>query len=152
MDHLRNISFKELRGASVSFLISADVPELFCVMNSRKGLLGIPVAIETPLGWSLLGPSLSPFFRTNCNVNFIWKQNNDDLQLLVNQLWDTDFQKGIIILDMPNSSVDRQVFHKMKTSITITSDEHYQLPFLWKEECPVLPQSLKMAEKRLSSL
>jgi len=60
----------------------------------------------------------------------------------------TDFQKGTTILDMLNSSEDHKAFHKMKTFIITTNDEHYQLPLLWKEECPVLPQSLKMAEKR----
>ena len=54
LPHLRDISFRELRGAKVSLLIGADVREMFCIKSYRKGPCGTPVAIESPLGWSLL--------------------------------------------------------------------------------------------------
>ena len=91
MPHLQDISLQELRRAEVSVLIGADVPEMFCARNYRKGTRGGPTAIETPLGCSLLGLSLSPSFRTTCKVNFIQKKE-DDLDQLVSCLWDADFQ------------------------------------------------------------
>ena len=151
MPHLQDISFKELGGAEVSVLIGADVPEMFCIRSYRKGTHGGPTAIETPLGWSLLGPSLSPSFTTNCKVNFIRKQE-DDLHQLVNTLWDADFQPGTGVLDTPNSSEDRNALQRLTTSITTTDDGRYQLPLLWKEDYPSLPNNLEMAKQRLSSL
>ena len=53
--HLKEIKFDTIQGASIQMLIGADVSEMFCVGNIRKGPKGTPYAIETPLGWSLLG-------------------------------------------------------------------------------------------------
>ena len=151
MPHLRDISFRELRGAKVSLLIGADVPEIFCIKSFRKGPRGTPVAIETPLGWSLLGSSLSPSFSTNCNVNFIRKRD-ESVEQLVQDMWEADFQKGTGVLDVPNSSEDREALHKLTSSIKATDDGHYQLPLLWKQEKISLPNNLNMAKQRLSSL
>ena len=57
LPHLQDINLKSLPHASVNLLIGADVPELFCIYSARRGPRGTPCAIETPLGWSLLGPS-----------------------------------------------------------------------------------------------
>jgi len=82
---LKDVEFNNLTSTCVSVLIGADIPELFCIKSFRKGPPGSPVAILFPIGWSLLGPSLSPSFTTNCNVNFVRMENC---------LWDRDFQTG----------------------------------------------------------
>ena len=48
--HLKEIRFDTIPGASIKMLIGADVPEMFCVENMQKGPKGTPYAIETPLG------------------------------------------------------------------------------------------------------
>ena len=63
-NYLDGVELHIVPGASVSILIGADVPEMFCVKSFRKGPQKSPVAVETPVGWSLLGPSLSPSFNT----------------------------------------------------------------------------------------
>ena len=90
MNYLKGVELNTIPGASVSLLIGADVPELFCIKSFRKGPHGTPVAIETPIGWSLLGPSLSPSYKTNCQVNFV-RKFDDDVEQLVSNLWDADF-------------------------------------------------------------
>ena len=62
MSHLPDLVFPKVDGASVTSLIEADAPKLFCPAAFRKGRRGEPVAIKTPLGWSLLG--LHYRFRT----------------------------------------------------------------------------------------
>ena len=69
--HLRDVDLKTIPGATVTLLIGANVPEMFCITNFKKDLSGGPVAIETPLCWSLLGPSLSPLFSRNYKINFV---------------------------------------------------------------------------------
>ena len=71
LPHLQDVKLKSLSHASAYLLIGADVPELFCIYRARRGPRGTPCAIETPLGWSLLGPSLSPSQESNSTVNFI---------------------------------------------------------------------------------
>jgi len=119
MPHLRDISLKELRGAKVSLLIGADMPEMFCIKNFRKGPRGMPVAIETPVGWSLLGPSLSPSVNTNCNANFIHKWDKN-VEQFIRDMWEADFQQGTNVLDMPNFAEDRETLYKLTSSIKST--------------------------------
>ena len=71
---------------------------------------------------------------------------------LVQDMWEADFQKGTGVLDVPNSSEDREAIHKLTSSIKATDDGHYQLPLLWKQEKISLPNNLNMAKQRLSSL
>ena len=83
-------------------LIGADVPEMFCVGNIRKGPKGTPYATETPLGWSLLGPSMTLSSQSNFNVNFLSCKDNELLQT-TERLWKSDFERGTSVLNVPNS-------------------------------------------------
>ena len=150
MNYLKGIEFNTIPGASVSLLIGADVPELFCMKSFRKGLHGTPVAIETPIGWSLLGPSLSPSYETNCQVNFK-RKFDEEVEQLVNNLWDADLQTGTSVLSTSQSSEDRVAHKRLKFSIGVPDDRHYRLPLLWKDQDTRLPNNITMAKQRLSS-
>ena len=140
---------KSLPHASVNLLIGADVPELFCIYSARRGPRGTPCAIETPLGWSLLGPSLSPSQGSNCTVNFIVKK---DATEMVARMWETEFESGTSIFDDSFSKEDR-LAHTLMQSEICTIDGHYQLPLLWKEPYKnQLPNNLPLAQRRLTSL
>ena len=58
MPHLSGITFQRIPDATVTLLIGADVPEVFCPIDVCKGGRGQPIAFKSILGWSLLGPSL----------------------------------------------------------------------------------------------
>ena len=149
LPHLQDINLKSLPHASVNLLIGADVPELFCIYSARRGPRGTPCAIETPLGWSLLGPSLSPSQGSNCTVNFIVKK---DATEMVARMWETEFEPGTSIFDDSFSKEDRLAHTLMQTEIC-TIDGHYQLPLLWKEPYKnQLPNNLPLAQRRLTSL
>ena len=102
-NYLDGIELHTVPGASVSILIGADVPDMFCMKSCRKGPQGSPVAVETPVGWSLLGPSLFPSFNTNCQVNFV-RKSDDEIEKMVSDLWDADFQTGTSILNSKHTS------------------------------------------------
>ena len=149
LPHLQDINLKSLPHASVNLLIGADVPELFCIYSARRGPRGTPCAIETPLGWSLLGPSLSPSQESNCTVNFIVKK---DATEMVARMWETEFEPGTSIFDDSFSKEDR-LAHTLMQSEICTIDGHYQLPLLWKEPYKnQLPNNLPLAQRRLTSL
>ena len=151
LPHLSGVKLDTLPHSCVNLLIGADVPELFCISNSRKGPRGTPCAIETPLGWSLLGPSLSPSFNRNCQVNFLSK-GNVYLNETIEKMWKTEFDDGTSTFDTPNSKEDRHAYKIMQSSIS-EADGHYQLPLLWKENCKNrLPNNLPLAQRRLFSL
>ena len=113
LPHLKGIKLDTLSKVEVGLLIGVDVPELFCTSEFRKGPRGTPSAIYTPLGWSLLGPSLSPSYSTNCKVHFS-RKTDDAAYQLIESLWDSEFVKGTTVLDTPNSKEDRAAFHLMQ--------------------------------------
>ena len=153
LPHLKDIPLKSLPPhASVNLLIGADVPELFCIYSARKGPRGTPCAIETPLGWSLLRPSLFPSQESNCTVNFISPSFNHEVSDLVEKMWNNEFESGTSIFDFPSSKEDRIAYALMQSTVCVT-DNHYQLPLLWKKGFIYqLPDNLKLAQRRLASL
>ena len=114
LPHLSGVKLDTLSHSCVNLLIGADVLELFRIFNSRKGPRGAPCAIETPLGWSLLGSSLSPSFHRNCQVNFLRKEKvylNDTIE----KMWKAEFEDGTSTFDTPNSKEDRNAYKIMQS-------------------------------------
>ena len=145
--HLKEITFRQIENATVTILIGADTPEMFCV---RSVLTGQPIAIETPLGWSLLGPSLSTSVATNC---FVGHANVKDevLHRKIQSLWETDFQPETSMFEAYTLREDRKTCELFQSSITQISG-HYQLPLPWKPGLKKLPDNLLLAQRRLRSL
>ena len=150
LSHLKNIPFTSVNGATVTLLVGADAPEVFCPLSTRKGGRGEPVAVETPLGWSLLDPSLNSLASTNCAVNFVHVRE-DSLQGEIERLWSTDFEDGTAVLNQPQSKKDRVTYQLMQKSVVLV-DGHYQLPLPWRPAAKPLPANRKMALRRLESL
>ena len=150
LPHLDGINMSTLSDASVTLLIGADNPELFCICNARKGLKGTPCAIETPLGWSLLGPSMAGTVNSNCHVNFIAKATTAITEA-VEKMWANEFEVGSSVFDYPHSKEDRISYNVMQTKIC-EANGHYQLPLLWKNNYPeLLLNNLSVAQRRLVS-
>ena len=150
MPHLSDLSFPTIKGATVTLLIGANVPELFCPINARKGRRGKPIAIQTPLGWSLLGPSLSTSNTSNCVVNFV-NAREDSLQRDIDCLCSMDFRDGTSVLNTSHSKEDRVTYQLMESSVSLV-DTHYQLPLPWKPDTKALPNNRDMALQRLKGL
>ena len=151
LPYLDGINLSTLSDASVTLLIGADNPELFCICNARKGLKGTPCAIETPLGWSLLGPSMAGTVNSNCHVNFIAKATIA-IAKAVEKMWANEFEVGSSVFDYPHSKEDRISYNVMQTEIC-EANGHYQLPLLWKNNYPeLLLNNLSVAQRRLVSL
>jgi len=122
-----------------------------CIYSAKRGPQGTPCAIETPLGWSLLGPSLSPSKLSNWTVNFIDK-GKQPIEAMVENMWASEFDPGTSMLDAPTSGEDHAAYDTLKSSVCV-SDGHYQLPLLWKiGYSNQLSNNLDMAQRRLISL
>ena len=148
--HLKGINFQPVDGATVTLLIGANIPELFCISNSRRGLRGQPIAVETPLGWSLLGPSLTPSADKKGMVNLCQgKHSSLDEQLV--SLWTNDFSAGTSVFDRPTSKEDRKALHIMQNGLEHVCG-HYRLPLPFRDPLQLPAGSISMAEKRLDSL
>ena len=151
LSYLNDVTFDTIPGGTIGLLLGADNPELFLPSRLRKGPRGLPSAILTPLGWSLLSPFLSPSLTTvNCSVNFT-RWNEPSEVVLVKQRWEADFPNGTSVLDTPNSKEDRAALQLLTKSVEVQNG-HYQLPLLWKPCDVELSNNLVVAKQRLSSL
>ena len=149
--HLRDLTFPKVEGATVTLLIGADNPELFCPMDTCKDKRGEPIAVETPLGWSLLEPSLSPSGSRNCSVNFVAKYDKSPARQL-EQFWTNEFEAGTSILTMPSSREDRETYKLLQENVKHVK-KHYQLPLPLRRQAAVkLRNNREMALRRLVSL
>ena len=152
MPHLSGITFQRIPDATVTLLIGADVPEVFCPTDVRKGGRGQPIAFKSILGWSLLGPSLSSSRSSNCSVNFIThSEKGKEIEQLVQTSWSTDFGDGTSVFDQPNSREDKAMLKLLDDSVELTPDGHYQLPLPWRTGVTNLPNNKEMALRRLLS-
>ena len=75
--HLDGIDFPELLNETVGIIIGSDVPEGHWVLDQRRGGRKEPYAIQTPLGWTLMGASGSESSQ-EFQANFVESQDNSD--------------------------------------------------------------------------
>ena len=87
--YLRDLNFPQVHEAITTLLIDANVPELFRMHNVCKGTRRQPIAVQTPLGWSLLGSSLFLSALSNCSANFVTSDHS--LQSQISRLCEADF-------------------------------------------------------------
>ena len=152
--HLQNIDFPTCSSENkeVLLLIGADVPEVFWVLDERRGDRKQPFAIKSVLGWTLSGPSgSSSSLPEEVGVGFVLAS---DLMDQVKKFWETDF--GDSLIESPKSrgdSVeDRRAQTIMDDTVTLTDDSHYKLGLLWRSPEPYLPHNVSLALTRLNIL
>ena len=78
----------------VTLLIGADNPEIFCTRDVRVAHKCQPIAVETPLGRSLLGPSFSLSTTNNFSTNFV-RVTKDTVHRQIESFGETDFHSFI---------------------------------------------------------
>ena len=94
---------------------------MFCVGNIRKDPKGTPYAIKTPLGWSILGPSMTLSFQSNFHINFL-SCKDDELLQATERFWKPDFERSTFVLNVPNSKEDRAAYDVMESRLYLTED------------------------------
>ena len=178
--HLRDVTLPEVEGASVTLLIGNDnylvqfpletrVPDNFPTSG--------PLAIKTPLGWVLKGPT-SPlagpvplkcrnFLLNSCHAPSCLNDMDDVLVTDEGEVitssngmssWEVDSLMSWLKSNqkarefgMKYSAEDVVAYDCMKRSISFV-EGHFELPLLWKNASVLLPESLSMARKRLDGV
>jgi len=62
-NHLCDLNVPVLHDEDNLLLIGVDVPHAFRTLEERRGNVGEPFAVRTPLGWSLIGPCCLPLVK-----------------------------------------------------------------------------------------
>ena len=114
--HLRDLPIATM-DEPVCLLIGSDTPEAFQCLEERRGGRKEPIAIKTPLGWTVQGPSGNQPVQTDATqINFI---TNEELDERITALWKTDFPDSMTSNKVAPSIEDKKVLdHLEKTRKT----------------------------------
>jgi len=147
--HLDGIKVPEIDSGEVTLLIGNDTPEVFWVLEERRGQRKQPYAVRSLLGWTVVGPMTEYTGRHCLNTHFINREN--ELNEQVEKFWKTDFGDPIFSTKESMSTEDKKALSIMEETIVLVKD-HYQIALPWRYGKPCVTNNRQMAEKRLSSL
>ena len=92
--HLNGIELPDIDNKEVRVLLRCNVPEAFWVLEEKRGSKGEPVGIQSPLGWTIIGPTEKIGEEASFSVNFLCLERQDDDETLsqqVEKFWKADF-------------------------------------------------------------
>ena len=151
-EHLRGIELPELKSKAISLLIGSDYPSSFIETSTRRhGADEELYAMQTKLGWSIVGPTRG-IVDYKASVNFLNNELNDGqlIQRDMDKLWNTYF--GDPYCDKTSMSLDEQKAVNMLRNSIRKDGKNYTASLPWREEPPALMNNRSMAESRLETL
>nr|XP_039261902.1 uncharacterized protein LOC120338039 [Styela clava] len=150
--HLRGIPLPDIKENEVMLLIGADHPFAHFQLERRVGGDNEPIAIRTPLGWTLLGANKRAgevdLIQANCHLL------HDDYNILqeqVKQFWSTDAIGMVYNMKRAESAEDRVAADMIRAKTSIV-DGHYQVGFLWRHDASIMPENSLIARTRFKNL
>ena len=145
--HLKGIDLPFVESDSVTLLIGQDNADLMIPLEVRKGpKRGMPYAIRTRLGWVLNG-AIGSSCNDDTSVNFVDCRLDEQLE----RFWKVEGWEHLNGPERSLSLEDERTMSLWRESISQDSNDHYVLPIPFRSE-NLLPDSLPLAKKRLSSL
>ena len=149
--HLNEIDLPSVKGKQIDLLLGSDAIDLIKPIEVVSGEQGSPHAVNTLLGWTVVGP-ISGMKEMTQNVLHVHERNNDDvLSQLVQQWWKTESFGCTHDMSTIDSEEDKRARDILQTS-TVKKGDRYETGLLWKTDDVYLPNNTIMAEKRLYSL
>ena len=70
--HLEGVEIPEISGIhEVTLLIGNDAPEVFWVLEEKRGKRKEPYAVKSVLGWTVVGPTAGTARKHEFSVNYV---------------------------------------------------------------------------------
>ena len=130
-------------------LIGSDMAHLLIHLEVRQGQRDEPIAVKTPLEWTLFG-NVDNGHCDSVNANFLVTDQETQLQKQIERFWEIDsYATKQAPSDSGMSAEDRRALSILESS-TVKEEGHYKTALLWKGE-PNLPNNRAMAVSRLHS-
>uniref|UniRef100_A0A5S6Q3D4 DUF1758 domain-containing protein n=1 Tax=Trichuris muris TaxID=70415 RepID=A0A5S6Q3D4_TRIMR len=154
-NHLKDVQIHAPMGTKVDILLGMDVQDVHEQLQVLKapGKLTAPVAIETPLGWCIVGKN--PLAKRKGDVptgpritHVHYRGDAPELDELLPSLWLTESMGTMPMAKPPMSAEDKESIRILNSSIRHTG-ERYEVGLLWKTPKPALPNNRPAAERRL---
>jgi hypothetical protein len=150
LEYVSDLHLIDIDPSDIKILIGANVPKAHLQLNVREGSVNEPVAIQTHLGWCLMGPSsLEVRDSRQAHVNNLISFE-EQLNTQVEKFWKTESFGVTASICKPISVQDRKALVTLESETRFVNG-HYQVPMLWKK-VEKLPDDRGMAERRFQSL
>ncbi|XP_070410955.1 uncharacterized protein [Nothobranchius furzeri] len=159
--HLEGLPLPLVDRVQPLLLIGSDFPHLLIPRQPViAGPPGSPLAVCTPLGWTLQGPAnFSPVSADHPHCYFTTSPNSE-LQRHVERLWEVDISPYVNIKTATCSKEDQQavdLLEQRTTKVEVDGVTRYATPLLRRKDSPLLwaskntllPQ-LRSTERRLA--
>ncbi|XP_011883589.1 PREDICTED: uncharacterized protein LOC105570760 [Vollenhovia emeryi] len=131
--------------APVRVLIGADIAGKLTTSRTVQLKCGLS-AIETSLGWTLMGQVSKPIASDIAGQVISMFQR----EACVSDLWELDVI-GINdqIKEKSRKDLDDEVMQRFEETVTVNKEGRYEVCLPWIETHPVLPDNKELAERRL---
>ena len=128
-----NIDLPELDGSDVIVLTGSDMAHLLIHLEVRQGRRDEPIAVKTPLGWTLFG-NVDNGHCDTVNANFLVTDQETQLQNQIERFWEIDShvtkQAPPPPPDSGMSNEDRRALSILENS-TVKEEGQYKSALLW---------------------
>ena len=137
--YLKDINLPNIEPTDITLVIRADFPELVLHEKHITGKSGEPYAIKTKLGWVLMSGSES-------NLKNATESNNMSTSFInPEHYWSVENYGTISKNDPIMMSKDEKQAMSILQTTTVLKNQRYEIPLLWKEDHPKLPNNKELA-------
>ena len=144
--NIEDINLPNIETTDVTLVIGADFPELVLHEKHIAGKSGAPYAVKAKLVWVLMGGSKS-------NLKNAIESNNMSTSFInPERCWSVENYITISKNDPIMMPKNEERAMSILQASTVLKNERYEIPLLWKEDHPRLPNNKELALQRLYSL
>ena len=123
--HLSDVNLPNTGDRNVTIRIGGDRPDIIDKqLEKKKGKHGKPMAVKTPLGWTVYGPVAEPA-GDRVHGNFT-RTDQERLNAQLERMYDEEFNEASADFEEDVSFEDRKAQEIMDRSVTLVNG-HYQL-------------------------
>jgi len=147
-DHLRKVKVDSLKEAQPLVLIGQDNIDLIFAREVIEKSRNSPMLTRTKLGWVIHGSTGLVKGRVDSEVSYHSCEKDEELHEIVKSYFKTDSFGVKMTIERPRSKEDKMA-QEIFDETTRFVDKQWETGLLWKSPEIKLPESKKMAMKRL---
>lgn len=147
-EHLRGLPVTSYRRNRPRILIGLNNIHTMAPVDARLGEPGEPIAVKSPLGWTIYGPRRGAKSSDAHMVGYHDEISNEQIHDLIKRQYALEES---VICRLKESAEDRRAREILETT-TVRVGDRFETGLLWKSDNPQFPDSYPMALRRCKQL
>ncbi|XP_064635241.1 uncharacterized protein LOC135492615 [Lineus longissimus] len=144
-EHLNGLGLSDIDSSELKLLIGINVARAHLQFDTRIGEDTQPIAVKTPLDWTLLGTS-DQATSSSANVNII-NAKDAELKEEIERFWRSE-SFGVRHVEESSLSIEDRKAIQILEETTRLVNGHYEIGMLWRDSESPLPDNKSIASKR----